>query len=354
VSEPLRPNWDLTPYFPSFDGPEYRTFRDALAAESAALPDRVRASGPLERERLERFAELLLELETASARSAHLGSYLGCLSAADSRDEAVQRERAAHAARGAHLKAALALASAALADADEAAFSALVAHPKLSPVAHALVRMRQAGAWALPPDLERLAADLDVTGLSAWGRLYDQVSGTLEFELAVKGEPAKRLPIAMTRSLLEDVDPEVRAAAFRGANEAWAASADVVAASLNAISGTRLTLYRWRGISQFLEPALFDAAISRATLETLLDTVDSRREVARRYLRLKAERLGGRCRRPAPGGCRSRRRASACCEPSTRATRAWVSSRATPSSGAGSTTSRGRGSAPAVSAPALR
>jgi pepF/M3 family oligoendopeptidase len=252
----------------------------------------VQSLAPIRRDELARFAEVLLEIEDASARSAHLGSYLGCLSAADSRDEAVQRERAGHAAHRAYLEVALAAVRSAFRDADDSLFSTLLADPRLAGAEYALRRLREASAWTLAPELERLAADLGVTGLSAWGRLYDQVSGNLEFELAAGRAPPKRMPIAMTRTLLEDVDPEVRAAAFRGANQAWEGVADVTAASLNAIAGTRLTLYRWRGISHFLDPALFDAAISRETLETLLEVVEARREVPRRYLRWKAQQLG--------------------------------------------------------------
>ncbi|UCE84868.1 MAG: M3 family oligoendopeptidase [Deltaproteobacteria bacterium] len=292
MPERLEPNWDLTPYFPAFGGDAYRAFRDALAADLEALPARVPPRVPAGREGLERFADVLLQIEDASARSAHLGSYLGCLSAADARDEAVQRERAAHAARRAQLETALAGVRAALRDADDERFAQLVADPRLEGAAYMLARLRRAAAWTLAPELERLAAELDVTGLSAWGRLYDQVSGNLEFELARPGHARERMPIAMTRTLLEDADPAVRSAAFRGANHAWEGVADVMAASLNAIAGTRLTLYRWRGIPDFLDPALFDAAISRETLDTLLEAVESRAELPRRYLRRKAERLG--------------------------------------------------------------
>jgi oligoendopeptidase F len=144
----------------------------------------------------------------------------------------------------------------------------------------------------MPTDLEELAADLEVTGLAAWSRLYGRLSGQLEFELVVPGEPARRVPVAQARSLQGDARAEVRRAALRGANAAWGAHGDVFAACLNAISGTRLALYRRRGIDDFLEPALFDAGVTRATLDAMLDAVRERRELPRRYLRAKAATLG--------------------------------------------------------------
>ena len=88
-----------------------------------------------------------------------------------------------------------------LADADVDVFEALLAHPELADAGHALRRVQEAGAHTMAPELEGLAADLGVNGLSAWGRLYDTVSGRLEFELAVPGQPAERRPVAATRSL---------------------------------------------------------------------------------------------------------------------------------------------------------
>jgi oligoendopeptidase F len=83
----------------------------------------------------------------------------------------------------------------------------------------------------------------------------------------------------------------VRRAALSGANRAFEAQEDVFAACLNAISGTRLALCARRGV-HFLEPALFDAGLTRAALDALLDAVSARRELPRRYLRRKAALLG--------------------------------------------------------------
>jgi oligoendopeptidase F len=84
----------------------------------------------------------------------------------------------------------------------------------------------------------------------------------------------------------------MRRAALRGSNAAWESVADVLAACLNAIAGTRLSLYERRDIAHFLEPALFDAGITKRTLDTLLGSVEERAGVARSYLLEKAKLLG--------------------------------------------------------------
>jgi len=85
-------DWDLTGYFPEFDGAAYREFRDSLEREAEALEAVFSALGPLTRTSGAGWREALLRLEDAAGRAAHLGSYLGCLSAADAGDTGVQRE----------------------------------------------------------------------------------------------------------------------------------------------------------------------------------------------------------------------------------------------------------------------
>jgi oligoendopeptidase F len=285
-------SWDLEPFFASFDGAEYRAFRARLADDLASLACDVRALGGLARERVGAWAGILLRLENATARSAHLATYLGCLSAADSRDEAVSRELASASAARAEQEKIYVAVREALRDADDDLFAELCADERLRSAAWFLARVRERARWSMSAPEESLAADLDATGLSAWARLYSRLSGKLEFALEVPGAPVRHLPVSMTRTLLEDPDPAVRRAAFSGANAAWARSADTIAACLNAIAGTRLALYERRGVASFLEPALFDASISRETLDALLDAVRDRAEIARGYLRRKAKLLG--------------------------------------------------------------
>ncbi len=288
----IQPDWDMTPYFPEFGGSAYREFRARLTADATTLLADLRAAAPLEAGAIPVWVALLLRLEEIASRSAHLQSYLGCLGAADARDEEIQRETAAAAVLWAEISKIFVMVHAAFREVQGEVFEQLTAHPELSGAAHFLRRVRRRAEWSMSEPLETLAADLGVTGISAWGRLYNQVSGKLDFELRPPGETPRRVPVSMTRTLLEDPAREVRAAALEGSNAAWESAGDVAAACLNAIVGTRLELYRRRGVGHFLEPAVFDAGISRQTLHTMLDVVRSRSEVPRRYLRRKARILG--------------------------------------------------------------
>lgn len=98
--------------------------------------------------------------------------------------------------------------------------------------------------------------------------------------------------MSQRRALMESSDRRVRKAAFDGGNAAWVAYETAAAAALNAISGTRLTLNRRRGVDHFLDIALFQSAISRKTLDALFEAIFSEIEVGRRLLRFKAKLMG--------------------------------------------------------------
>lgn len=287
-------DWDMSAWFPAFAGLEYRRFVADLRTDLAALSNAAHQAGlTLASEPGRRaLADLLCRVEGVNARLGHLGSYLGCIGAADARDESIQAETASLSVAQSEQRKIFVALRALLGAAAEHDFEALLLLPELEPVAHFLRRMRERARWSMTPELEALAAELDTTGLSAWGRLYDQVSGRLEFDLEVSGLPTRRLAVSMTRSLLEDPDPAVRRAALRGANSAWESTSEVTAAALNAIAGTRLLLYERQGVADFLDPALYDSGISRRTLDTLLGTIRARFELPRRFLRRKAALLG--------------------------------------------------------------
>ena len=314
-------DWDLTSWFPEFRGAAYLAFREALRRDLAALREDAErlpgAGGPVPAETApstpappasaapgrpratpaaapepEALARLLVRLEEVHARAQHLAAYLGCLAAAHAGDEEIEAELASAAADRAPLEALFARVRWLLGALPEEHFEKLALHPELDGATYFLRRMREAAARSMPPELEGLAAELGVTGIGAFGRLYDRLTGTLEFELEVPGRPARRLPVAAVRTLLEDPDPAVRRAAKEGSNRAFASLAPVFAACLNNIAGTRLTLCRRRGIPDVLDQALFDQAIGRETLEALLGAVRERAEVARRFLRRKAALLG--------------------------------------------------------------
>ncbi|MCC7264350.1 MAG: M3 family oligoendopeptidase [Candidatus Latescibacteria bacterium] len=285
-------NWDLSSYFPDFDGPEMRQFKEALVGDLGRLLAQAQALPALAASNIEVWEEILTRAEDLGARLGHWSSYAGCLASADAANEAYAREESElDLVRATYTKLDVELRRA-LREAGDEVFAALVARPGLEGCAHFLRTLRREARWSMAPAEEWLAADLGVDGIQAWGRLYDTLSGKLEFEMVYPDGSRQRLPISQRRALMADPDRRVRQAAFVGGNAAWQQMEDVTAAALNAIAGTRLTLNPRRGVPHFLDVALFQAAISRATLEAMLEAVRRCAELPRRALRLKARAMG--------------------------------------------------------------
>ncbi len=87
-----------------------------------------------------------------------------------------------------------------LAEATPAAFEQLCGRDDVSHMTFYLKDERSRAEIAMAPELEELHEALARDGLHAWGRLYDQVSGKLDFELQPPGEKPRRVPVSMTRT----------------------------------------------------------------------------------------------------------------------------------------------------------
>ena len=285
-------NWDLSSYFPAFNGAEMRAFKEALGRDIKELCEKAMALPCLNTRNAKDWEKVFQKGEEVMAHLSHLDSYVGCLSACDARNEEYLKEEAAVALLVAEASKADIEMLRAIGGATDRVFDAFAKRRAFKDMGHYLSRMREKARHMMTVEKERLAADLGVDGISAWGRLYGALSGRLEFEMEYPDGRRERLPISQRRSLMEDPDRLIRRAAFVGGNAAWQSIEGVAASALNAISGTRLTLNRHRGIDHFLDVALFQASITRKTLDALFQAIYENLEIPRRFLRLKARMMG--------------------------------------------------------------
>ena len=279
--------WDLNSYFTEFNGPDMLAFKDTLRTEMAQLQQEAAQLDVLSTDTADAWAGLITRSEDWSVRYFHVSSYVGCLSAADARNSAYTSEQAVLSMIGAEAAKFGVDVLRAFKNIPDAAFTAFIARPELAGMQHYLARLREQAEFRMEPDLEKLAADLSVDGFATWGRLYDTVTGKLEFELEVDGV-RKMIPISQWRSMMSDVDRAKGRRAFEAGNKAWEGLEDICAACLNAISGTRLTLNKRRGIKHFLDPALFQAKMSQASLDAMYKAIHDNIDVARDIFRAKA------------------------------------------------------------------
>jgi oligoendopeptidase F len=285
-------DWDLSGYFDTFEGPGYRVFRETLGRDLQALAAELAAASPLSEGSVEEWARLIGDYENLARRLSHLRSYLACLASADAADERYAAAEASLGETGAEFAKLGQTLERALGAAANEFFEALCAHPEMEQAGYALGRMREDAKRRMSPDEEALAADLRVNGMGAWSRLYFQLAGTLRFSLAQPEGGTREVPMAQRMTLLADPDRAVRRAAMEGSNATWKTHELTAAAALNALAGTRHTLFRRRGIGHFLDEAARASRVDRRTLEALLEAIESERPLARALLSERMRILG--------------------------------------------------------------
>lgn len=167
----------------------------------------------------------------------------------------------------------------------------LVARPSLAGHAFYLRDTAHRSRFLMSEDLENLAADLVLDAGTAFGKLQGNVTSQLKVSMSRDGR-TEELPITVVRNLCFDPDPAVREQAHRAELQGWESIRTTVAACLNGVKGTALTLARRRGRPSVLSAALDDNHIDAGTLDAMLGAIRDALPMFRRYLRAKAGKLG--------------------------------------------------------------
>ncbi len=138
---------------------------------------------------------------------------------------------------------------------------------------------------------ETLAAELNLSGGSAWSKLQGTVTSQLTTDFELEGE-VKRLPLPALINLRSHPDESVRRRAYEAELTQLASVREPLAACMNGIKGEVNTLNRRRGREDALHSAIDTARIDRPTLEALLGAMADAFPTFRKYFRAKARRLG--------------------------------------------------------------
>lgn len=138
---------------------------------------------------------------------------------------------------------------------------------------------------------EALAAELNLSGANAWDKLQGTVTSqmTVDFELDGK---VQKLSMPALINLRSHPDEDVRRRAYEAENAAWSTWKEPLAAALNGVKGTSVTLNKNRGRVDGLHSALDYNRIDRQTLDAMLTAMRESLPMFRRYFKAKAQKLG--------------------------------------------------------------
>jgi len=291
------PHWDMTPIFPGLDTPEFEAGFQAGVAALDALTEAFDANAillrdtplPINAETVALFEMILQRYNALGDQLRILDAYISAFTTTDSRNELAQAQASRLEQQRLRFSVLTTRLTAWLGSLDIAAL--IAASPVAQAHAYALERIAIQARHLMSPAEEALAAQLELTGSTAWYKLYETFSSQIMVELEIEGAQ-QTLPMTAIRNLAYDAGRDIRQAAYEAELAAWEHNAVPIAAALNSLKGETLTLTAKRGWESPLAAALFNNNIDEATLEAMLDTARAAFPELRRYLHAKARALG--------------------------------------------------------------
>ncbi len=287
-TDPAPVRWDLSKIYESFDSPAFSTDKERAAALSREYAEAA-ASAPEGDAFLPWLMSVIDLMDKADGLLEHLGAYCYARFSTDTNDARAQTElNAVESLRPISVKA-RALFRASLVSRKTELVGALASN-RAAPYRFFIEEERFTGSRQMSVGMEELAADLSRSGADAWGRLQESLSSNAS---AVWDEASEeRKTVVELRGMAHDPDRIVREKAFRKEIECWKSIEIPMAAALNGVKGTNVSLDPRRGWTSALERAAYQSRMSTGTLEALIVSLEGSLPVFRRYLSAKARILG--------------------------------------------------------------
>ena len=264
--------WELDSIFPGGSGSkEYAEFRAAIHVDLKKAQETFeRLPKKLDSETTSQWVAFLTLMQYIIERIDHASGFANCLIAQDVGDDkafAIKEEISTLSAGWEQIMTGveeLAIA------ADDTAWGTLVSHPKLAGTAFFWNEMRRIARLKMEPKLERLAAELSVSGYHAWGRLYTKMAGDLQTEFVENGK-TELLSMGQLALKFNSHDRSVRKQAFTKLEASWKRVDSLAAMALNSQAGFRLSLYHGRKWDSPVFEPFMNNRVKRETIEAMWD-----------------------------------------------------------------------------------
>ena len=299
--------WDLTGEYPAADSPEIEADLEQLGnpldeverRNDALIPlldDVVGLTADTAADAIEDAREIFGLIESARKLLRDPETYAECCLSVDSQDEQAQALLGRLQSVNKRFDELAEPLGQFLDLAPESVVEAYLADPSVAPSRFTVLHSRRRRHELLSLAEENLVTGLGEDGIHAWGRLYDQLSGTLSCDVTV-GNERRDVGLAEAAGLMQKPDDRLRENAWRAINETWDDHVESCAAAVNAIAGWRLELCRKRTARartpvHYLDAPLHANRIQRETLDTVLQVAEEGVPLARRAARLQAKAYG--------------------------------------------------------------
>lgn len=163
----------------------------------------------------------------------------------------------------------------------------LLADDRLEFCRHHLRSARRYRPHLLTESEEKILAEKEVTGASAWSRLFDELTSMITLDL-----DGERVGLEQGLSLLASPDREVRAAAAAAVTEGLAPGLRTRAFVFNTLLADKATDDRLRSYGGWIAARNLANEASDESVAALVAAVEARNDIPQRWYALKAQLLG--------------------------------------------------------------
>ncbi|ABK98998.1 M3 family oligoendopeptidase [Pelobacter propionicus] len=235
--------------------------------------------------------EAVREYEALQVRMAKPFCYAHLLFAADSSNETTLSLSQRCSELGSRLSQQLLFFDLELMNLDDAPFQALCSLPQAAPYVHFLNGIRKFRPYTLKENEERLLTRKNLTGVSAFTRLFDELSASLRYSMELDGQ-VREFTGEELLSLLHHHDPDVRFRAMTTFLEKHGQNGIVFNAVFNNMALDHGQEMELRGYSSPIQPTNIGNEIPDEAVEHLMAVTEANYGLAQEYFRLKAGLLG--------------------------------------------------------------
>lgn len=276
--------WDLEPLV---DG-RGEAGVEALLDEAAVLIEAIVARrGTVADLDAEGLAALMRDVGAVQDRIGRAGSYAGLRFAVDTGDAARGSLMQRVEARSGVLASDLVFLDLEWIAVDDERAESLLADERLAFCAHHLRTVRSSKPHRLGEEAEQVDIQRSLTGVSAWGRLFDELTSSTRVDL--DGQEA---PLELALSRLSNPDRAVRAAAAAAVTDGLEPGLRTRAFVFNTVIADNATTDRLRAFPTWISSRNLANEASDASVAALVDAVVNRYDIPQRWYALKAQLLG--------------------------------------------------------------
>lgn len=291
------PRWDLSNVYPSLESNEFqaavRDYRAQVARLGRLFDSQLSKAGP--RTSVARLgaltAEVLDRINSIETLWGTIVPYIESFVTTDSRDQAARRALSEFEQASLPMDKLMVRLRSWLGRLGPALPQVIRKNKTAQGHAFMLKHAAHLSRFQMSDELEGLAAEMSLSGGSAWEKLQGTVTSQMTVDFELDGRMQK-LPMPALINLRSHPDESTRRRGYEAENRAWESVKETLAACLNGVKGEANTLNKRRGRKDSVHGALDAAHIDRKTLEAMLAAMQGSFPMFRRYFRSKAQKIG--------------------------------------------------------------